>query len=63
MLGEAGRRLVVALRDEQEAIFRDIIERGSRMSEFGTRYQRESARVVISMGYSIAAWYRLGGNL
>ncbi len=33
------------------------------MSEFGTRYQRESARVVISMGYSIAAWYRLGGNL
>jgi AcrR family transcriptional regulator len=62
-LDESGRRIVVALRDEQEALFRGIIERGCRLDEFRTEFPREAARAVISMGYSIASWYRPGGEL
>jgi AcrR family transcriptional regulator len=62
-LDETGRRLVVALRDEQEAMFRDVVERGVAEGEFTTPYPREAVRAIISMGYSIANWYRPGGEL
>jgi AcrR family transcriptional regulator len=58
-----GRKLVVALRDEQEGLFRDIIERGAEMGEFQTPYPREAARAVINMGRSVASWYRRGGSV
>lgn len=62
-LESAGRKLVVALRDEQEGLFRDIIERGAEMGEFQTPYPREAARAVINMGRSVATWYRSGGDI
>jgi AcrR family transcriptional regulator len=62
-LDEVGLRLVVALRDEQERMFRDIVERGCAEGEFATPYPREAVRAIINMGYSIAAWYRPGGEL
>lgn len=62
-LDDEGRRLVVTLRDEQEALFREVIKRGTDAGEFATPYPREAARAIINMGYSIAAWYRAGGEL
>ncbi|MET0819708.1 MAG: TetR/AcrR family transcriptional regulator [Aeromicrobium sp.] len=62
-LEDEGRRLVVTLRDEQEAMFRQVIDRGVSMGAFGTPYPREAARAVINMGYSIASWYRAGGSI
>lgn len=62
-LDEVGLRLVVALRDEQERMFRDIVERGVAEGEFTTPYPREAVRAIINMGYSIAAWYRPEGEL
>jgi AcrR family transcriptional regulator len=61
-LDEPGRLLVVALRDEQEGIFREVIERGVAAGEFGTPFPREAARAVINMGYAVASWYRPGGD-
>lgn len=62
-LDETGHRLVVALRDEQERMFRDVIERGVSEGAFSTAYPREAARAIINMGSSVATWYREGGEL
>lgn len=62
-LDDVGNRLVVALRDEQERMFRDVVDRGVGAGEFTTPYPREAVRAIINMGYSVASWYRLGGEL
>jgi AcrR family transcriptional regulator len=62
-LDEEGLRLVVALRDEQERMFRDIVERGVAEGEFVTPHPREAVRAILNMGSSIASWYRLDGEL
>lgn len=62
-LDDEGRRLVVTLRDEQEAIFREVIDRGVAVGDFATPFPREAARAVINMGYSIASWYRIAGSI
>nr|WP_198318611.1 TetR/AcrR family transcriptional regulator [Pseudofrankia inefficax] len=62
-LDASGRRLVVALRDEQEAMFRDVVEHGIQRGEFATRYPVEAARAIINMGYSVASWYRVGAGV
>jgi AcrR family transcriptional regulator len=62
-LDDVGRKLVVMLRDEQEAIFREVIDRGVSLGDFQTPFPREAARAVINMGYAIASWYRAGGSI
>jgi AcrR family transcriptional regulator len=62
-LDDVGLRLVVALRDEQEGMFRDIVDRGVDDGEFATPYPREAVRAIITMGSSIASWYRPDGEL
>jgi AcrR family transcriptional regulator len=62
-LEAGGRKLIVALRDEQEGLFRDVIERGAELGEFATPYPREAARAVINMGRSVATWYRPDGGV
>ncbi|MFE4667517.1 TetR family transcriptional regulator [Streptomyces sp. NPDC056716] len=62
-LDEVGLRLVVALRDEQERMFRDIVERGAAEGEFLTPYPQEAVRAILAMGSSIASWYRPDGGV
>jgi AcrR family transcriptional regulator len=62
-LESSGRKLVIALRDEQEGVFRDVVERGAELGEFATAYPREAARAVINMGRSVASWYQAGGGI
>ncbi|MGW5072221.1 TetR/AcrR family transcriptional regulator [Rhodococcus sp. NPDC004095] len=62
-LDHDGRRLVVALRDEQESIFRDVIDRGVEESVFATPLPRDAARAIINMGQSVCAWWRPDGPL
>lgn len=58
-----GRRLVVALRDEQEHLFREVVEHGAETGAFGTPHPAEAVRALIAMGTSVASWYRPGGGL
>ena len=62
-LDAGARRLVIDLRDEQEGLFRDVVERGAETGEFATPYPREAARAVINMGRSVASWYQAGGGI
>ncbi|MBF6382647.1 TetR/AcrR family transcriptional regulator [Nocardia farcinica] len=58
-----GRRLIVALRDEQEHIFRDVIDRGIEEGAFATSLPRDAARAIINMGQSVCTWWRPDGPL
>ncbi len=58
-----GRRLIVALRDEQEAMFRDIVMRGVEDGGFGTPYPADAVRALIAMGTAVPSWYRPDGEL
>jgi AcrR family transcriptional regulator len=58
-----GRARVVGLRDEQERLFRTVIEDGVASGDFATPFPREATRAVINMGYSVASWYRPGGDV
>ena len=58
-----GRRLVVALRDEQEGLFRDVVQYGVETGDFRAPYAAEAVRALIAMGTSVASWYRPGGSL
>lgn len=60
-LEEGGRRLVVALRDEQEQMFRDVVQRGADDGVFRTPHVREAARAVVNMGTAVAMWFRPDG--
>jgi AcrR family transcriptional regulator len=62
-LDDSGHRIVVSLRDQQEQMFREVIDHGVDQGVFTTPYPREAARAVINMGYSIASWYRPDGGL
>lgn len=62
-LEESGRRLVVTLRDEQEKLFREVIERGVEVGEFRTEHPREATWAIITMGNTVAAFFRSSGPL
>ncbi|MHB1164133.1 MAG: TetR/AcrR family transcriptional regulator [Candidatus Nanopelagicales bacterium] len=58
-----GRRLIVALRDEQERMFMDVVDRGVSIKVFATPYPREATRAIVSMGAWVASWYSPRGPL
>ncbi|MFF0814052.1 TetR/AcrR family transcriptional regulator [Rhodococcus sp. NPDC003318] len=58
-----GRRLVVALRDEQESVFRDVVARGAEEGVFGTAFPQDAARAIIHMGQAVCTWWRPDGEL
>lgn len=58
-----GRKLVVALRTEQQRMFQDVVDRGVAGGVFTTNHPREAARAIINMGYSVASWYRASGEV
>ncbi|MGW4340373.1 TetR family transcriptional regulator [Rhodococcus koreensis] len=62
-LEDHGRRLVVALRDEQESMFRDIVLRGVEVGDFRTTHPLEAARAILNMGTAVATWFRAGGAI
>lgn len=62
-LDESGRRLVVTLRDEQERLFREVIERGVEQGEFRTKHPHEATWAVITMGNTVASFFRPNGPL
>jgi AcrR family transcriptional regulator len=62
-LDPQGRRFVVALRDEQELMFREVINRGVAEGAFATSYPREATRAIINMGSSVSAWFDPSGDL
>lgn len=62
-LEDDGRILVVALRDEQERMFLDVITRGVENGVFHTPHPREAARAIVNMGPSVATWFRPEGHL
>lgn len=62
-LGSAAREPVLALRDEQERVFRDVVERGVDAGFFHTPYPREATRAVIQMGRDVSAWYLPTGQV
>ena len=56
-----GLQRIVALRDEQENIFRAVVDRGVEEGFFATPHPHEAARAIIAMGRSIVGWYHVGG--
>lgn len=62
-LDEEGRRVVVALRDETEHLFREVIELGIEEGVFATGYPREATWAIITMGNTVASFYRPDGPL
>jgi AcrR family transcriptional regulator len=62
-LDDTGRRLVVAPRDEQQRLFRDVVERGVEDGAFSTPYPREATWAILTMGNTVASFYRPGGEL
>lgn len=62
-LEDGGRRLVVTLRDEQEKLFREVIERGVEEGEFRTEHPREATWAIITMGNTVASFFRSTGPL
>lgn len=60
-LDDEGRAKIVALRDEQENLFRAVIDHGAQAGVFATPDPVEAARAVISLGRNIVSWYRPDG--
>ncbi|MDT0203242.1 TetR/AcrR family transcriptional regulator [Nocardioides sp. AE5] len=58
-----GRKLVVTLRDEQQRMFTDVIQRGVDEGAFATAYPKEATRAIINMGRALAEWYRPTGEV
>lgn len=62
-LDAEGRGVVVALRDQQERMFRDVVSRGVEQGIFETAHPIEAARAVVNMGTAIATWFRPDGPI
>lgn len=62
-LEPANLEVVVGLRDEQEALFRAVIEDGRAAGVFSTPHPTEATRAVITMGWAVASWFRPSGPL
>lgn len=58
-----GRRLIVTLRDQQEQIFRDVVQRGVDEGAFLTRFPVDAVRAIITTGQQVCTWFRPDGPL
>jgi len=59
----ANREVVVGLRDEQEALFRVVVEDGCAAGVFSTPYPKDTARAIVTMGWAVSSWFRPSGAL
>jgi len=62
-LEPANREVVVGLRDEQEALFRVVVEDGCAAGVFSTPYPKDTARAIVTMGWAVSSWFRPSGAL
>ncbi|GAB2831496.1 TetR/AcrR family transcriptional regulator [Microbacterium insulae] len=62
-LEEPGRSLIVALRDEEEAEFRGVMERGVADGVFEAGNPVLATRAILAMASAVASWYRPDGPL
>lgn len=58
-----GRAEVVALRDRQEHLLRDVVLDGCATGEFGIEHPVEAARIILTSGAAVSSWYRGDGAL
>lgn len=56
-----GRSAIVALRDQQELMFSDVVRDGVAQGVFLTPHPKEAVRAIINMGTAVSLWYRAGG--
>ncbi|WP_432970069.1 TetR/AcrR family transcriptional regulator [Dactylosporangium sp. CA-233914] len=61
-LDEDGHRQIVALRNEQENLFRGVVDRGVSEGVFATPYPHQASRAIINMGRTVVDWYHVGGR-
>lgn len=61
-LDDEGRLRIIAQRDELEGMFLSVVERGVTEGVFHTPFPREAARAIVTLGRSVVAWYRIGGQ-
>jgi AcrR family transcriptional regulator len=57
------RVTVVALRDEQEGVFRKVVKRGRAQGVFDVDDPVEAARAIVVMGTAAGTWFHPGGRL
>lgn len=62
-LEEAGRHVVIALRDEQEHMFAEVVRRGIENGDFTTPDPLIATRAIITMGRGVSSWYRPDGDM
>lgn len=58
-----GRRAIVALRDEEEALLAGVVRRGTDQGVFGATDPKLATRAIIAMCSAVATWYRDDGPL
>ncbi|MBV6760239.1 TetR family transcriptional regulator [Rhodococcus opacus] len=54
---------VISLRDREENLYTEVIERGVAEGSFVAEEAKQSARAIISMCSAVATWYQPGGRL
>lgn len=62
-LEEPGRSQIVALRDEEEAEFRAVMEQGIAQGFFDVGNPVLATRAILAMASAVASWYRADGPL
>jgi AcrR family transcriptional regulator len=62
-LSEINRHSLQAMRDEYEALFTQVLERGQRVGVFYTDDPTMARLAIMEMGTGVAHWYRPGGRL
>lgn len=62
-LSTANRPSLQALRDEYEALFAQVLERGQRVGAFKTQDLTMARLAIMEMGTGVAHWYRPDGRL
>ena len=62
-LAPDNRAAYVALRDEQQRMLEDVIDRGRSGGDFATPYPHDAARAVATLCVGVASWYREDGAL
>jgi AcrR family transcriptional regulator len=62
-LEEPGRSVIIGLRDEEERLFRSVLEQGISDGTFSATNPVLATRAILAMASGVAAWYHAGGPL